>query len=62
MLDVPEAVNSFIQPETDDIMNGISNFGVLPIQVWLLRSKQVQIILIRSFIILPRTPYRSLVF
>jgi hypothetical protein len=46
ILHIPEAIDTFIQPETDNIMNSFSDFRVLPIQIRLLWREEMQIILI----------------
>jgi hypothetical protein len=36
---LPEAINPLVQPKAHDIVDSISDFGILPIQVRLLWSK-----------------------
>jgi len=36
---MPVAIDAFVEPEANDIVDFFSHHGVLPIQIWLLGSK-----------------------
>lgn len=49
------AIDAFLQPEVDCLLvNGISDFLVLPVQVRLLLHEQMQVVLVREVVVLPR--------
>jgi hypothetical protein len=50
-----EAVAATVQPEPHDVVDSISHLGILPVQIRLLFAEEMEIILVRSFIILPST-------
>lgn len=52
-----EAVNSFVKPISHDIIDSCPHGRVFPVEIRLLRSKQMEVILSRCFIVFPRAPY-----
>lgn len=48
-----EAVCAAAEPEAHDVMDGLANLWVLPVQVGLLFAEQVQVVLVGSLIVLP---------
>lgn len=53
----PKAIRAFIQPEPDDIVDGLAHGWMLPVQVRLLLRIQVKIVFACVLIVFPGTAY-----
>lgn len=52
-----EAITTLVEPKADDVGNCLAHWVVLPIEIGLLGGEQVQIVLVREFVILPGTTW-----
>lgn len=52
-----ETVNSAIKPESYDPIDGVSDRWVLPVQIRLLFTEQVEVVLASSFVIFPSASF-----
>lgn len=51
-----EAIAAPFEPEPHDVVNSMPDIEVLPVEIRLLFAKQVQVVLVGGFVILPGTP------
>ena len=49
----PKAVHAPIEPEADDVPERLAHFWIAPVEVWLLREKEMQVILARGLVPCP---------
>jgi hypothetical protein len=53
--DLPKSINTFVQPETNNIMHGLAHGSMLPVEIGLLFGEKMEIILVSGGVVFPCT-------